>query len=96
MVRHKTMKSKLLASARVFPANTKFVPLLNFPNGKNKLGRWAICVAEGDLEAARAEISAGNSPEVQAAIACVSENGSFAFFNVELRNFGAWFAPNIF
>jgi hypothetical protein len=85
-----------MKAARTFPEGEKLVPLVLLKGGKAKNGEWAFCVPESRVEHVRNLIETGHIPTEDGVMTCINEAGETSFFEVSMRNFGGWQAPNIF
>jgi hypothetical protein len=72
------------------------VPLVYLPGGKTKNGEWAICVPQSQAEDAVNQLESGYIPTVDAVMTCINSEGQTSFFEVSMRDFESWRAPNIF
>lgn len=90
------MKSSTLNAARVIPDGVRLVPLIYLKGGENRSGTWAVCVPEDREEHVLNLLETGHTPVEDVVLTNINEEGVTSFFEVSMRDFGGWEAPNIF
>ncbi len=94
--------NKLMAMTRVVPPNSMMVPFIKligggkFGPGGTEISSWMVAVPFAELRAVRAAVAADEVPLANAAICCLTPKGESEYFEVSMRNFGGWGAPNLF
>lgn len=90
------MNSQLMKAARTLDSSVRLVPLIYLKGGVNKQGTWAVCVPEGREEDVINVLEHGFVPTEDVVLTNISPDGQTSFFEVSMRDFGGWKAPNIF
>jgi len=85
-----------MRAARTIDPNDPLVPLLYMRGGESKAGSWAVCVPASREEHVRNIIEGGYVPTEDVVLTNITPEGETSFFEVSMRDFGGWKAPNIF